>query len=76
MKPLPFGELNVPETGRMKPRNVNVSGEAYGCARQHVIRLEVNNCAVAPRLARLAGAAGITPSAFRQRFKYLVEQAT
>jgi 6-phosphofructokinase 1 len=71
MQPLPFEELIVPQTGRMKPRKVNVDGETYECARQYMIRLEANDFAAAPRLGRLAEAAGMTPEAFRQRFGYL-----
>jgi 6-phosphofructokinase 1 len=76
MKPLPFDELIVPQTGRMKPRKVNVDGEAYECARQYMIRLEASDFDVAPKLARLADAAGMTPSAFRQRFGYLAGHNT
>src|SRR5262249_11641787 len=38
MEPLPFDELIVPETGRMRPRKVDVAGEAYECARRYMIR--------------------------------------
>jgi 6-phosphofructokinase 1 len=75
MKPLPFEELIVPETGRMKPRKVNVNGETYECARQYMIRLEANDFESAPRLARLADAAGMCPEAFQQRFGYVVGRA-
>jgi 6-phosphofructokinase 1 len=71
MKPLPFDELIVPETGRMKARKVNVDGERYDCARQYMIRLEANDFESAPRLARLADAAGLTPEAFQKHFGYL-----
>jgi 6-phosphofructokinase 1 len=74
MQPLPFEELIVPQTGRMRPRKVNVKGERYECARQYMIRLEASDFANAPRLNRLATAAGLTPEAFRRRFGYLVEQ--
>src|SRR5262245_21035566 len=33
MRPLAFDELIVPQTGRMRPRKVNVNGETYECAR-------------------------------------------
>src|SRR5438477_396422 len=32
LRPLPFEELIVPATGRMRPRKVNVDGEGYECA--------------------------------------------
>jgi 6-phosphofructokinase 1 len=69
---LPFADLIVPETGRMKPRKVNVEGESYECARRYMIRLEADDFDDGLRLARLAEAAGLTPDAFRRRFGYLV----
>jgi 6-phosphofructokinase 1 len=74
MRPLPFDELIMQETGRMKPRKVNVHGERYECARQYMIRLEAGDFASAPRLDRLAATVGMTPESFRQRFGYLVGQ--
>src|SRR6202008_482037 len=29
LHPLPFSEIMVPQTGRMKPRKVNIEGETY-----------------------------------------------
>ena len=72
MVPLPFDDLIVPETGRMRPRKVNVDGEGYGCARQYMIRLEPRDFAEPERLEKLAKTAGMTPEKFRQRFGYLV----
>jgi 6-phosphofructokinase 1 len=72
MQPLPFAELIVPETGRMKPRKVNVEGESYECARRYMIRLEAEDFDNGPRQAQLAEAAGLSPEAFRERFGYLV----
>jgi 6-phosphofructokinase 1 len=71
LKPLPFGELIVPRTGRMRPRKVNVQGEAYACARRYMIRLESGDFDEPPRLAALAAAAGLSPGQFRRRFGYL-----
>jgi 6-phosphofructokinase 1 len=72
MQPLPFEQVIVPASGRMKPRKVNVEGEAYDCARQYMIRLEAQDFDDGPRLARLAAFASLTPDAFRRRFGYLV----
>jgi hypothetical protein len=71
MQPLPFEELIVPGTGRMKPRKVNVQGEAYACARQYMIRLEPRDFDDPQQLAHLAGTSGLPPDQFRQRFGYL-----
>jgi 6-phosphofructokinase 1 len=70
LKPLPFDELIVPETGRMRPRKVNVAGEAYACARRYMIRLEPDDFEE-PRLAAVSAAADLSPEQFRRRFGYL-----
>ncbi len=71
LKPLPFAELIVPQTGRMKPRKVNVDGETYECARRYMIRLEAQDFEEPERLDALAAAAGLSPDQFQQRFGYL-----
>jgi len=72
MQPLPFDELIVPHTGRMKPRKVNVDGETYECARKYMIRLEASDFEAAPKLAELAEVVDMAPDSFRRRFGYLV----
>src|SRR5690349_2707144 len=72
MVPQPFEEMIDPKTGRMRPRKVDVRGEAYECARRYMIRLEDRDFADPARLARLADAAGLRPEQFRERFGYLV----
>jgi ATP-dependent phosphofructokinase / diphosphate-dependent phosphofructokinase len=72
MLPLPFAEIINPATGRMLPRKVDVDGEAYECARRYMIRLERRDLEEAPRLEKLAAAAGMQPDPFRRRFGYLV----
>jgi 6-phosphofructokinase 1 len=74
LRPLPFKSLIVPKTGRMRPRKVNVEGEAYECARRYMIRLEPSDFRKPKRLAALAAAAGLSPGQFRQRFGSLVGQ--
>jgi 6-phosphofructokinase 1 len=70
LNPLRFDELIVPETGRMKPRKVNVDGETYECARRYMIRLEAQDF-TAERINALTDVAKMTPAQFRQRFGYL-----
>jgi 6-phosphofructokinase 1 len=72
LDPLPFDELIVPETGRMRPRKVDVGGETYECARRYMIRLEAPDFLEPSRLAKIAAAAGMNAEQFRQRFGYLV----
>ncbi len=72
MTPLPFDKLIVPKTGRMRPRKVNVEGEAYACARRYMIRLEPSDFQEPQRLAALAEVVGRKPAQFRRRFGYLV----
>ena len=54
----------------MRPRKVNVNGEAYEVARRYMIRLEAEDFS-ADRLTGLAAAANLSPAEFRQRFGYL-----
>ena len=72
MRPLPFDEVIVPQTGRMRPRKVNVDGETYECARCYMLRLERSDFEEPERLAALAAAAGQSPEQIRRRFGYLV----
>ena len=71
MEPLPFDELIVPETGRMRPRKVDVNGETYECARRYMIRLEPRDFTDPSRLAKVSAAARMNAEQFRQRFGYL-----
>jgi len=71
LNPLRFDDLIVPETGRMRPRKVNVEGEKYEVARRYMIRLEAQDFEEPERLAAVAAAAKLGPDQFRQRFGYL-----
>jgi len=71
LQPLPFEDVIVPATGRMRPRKVNVGGETYEVARRYMFRLEADDFA-AERVPGLAAAANLSPAQFRQRFGYLV----
>ena len=56
----------------MRPRLVDVTGEAFECAKRYMIRLEPEDLDDPARLSELAAAAKMTPAAFRARFGYLV----
>jgi hypothetical protein len=55
----------------MQNRKVNVDGEAYECACAYMIRLEREDFEDLKQLTKLAGAVGLTPEKFRDRFGYL-----
>jgi 6-phosphofructokinase len=71
MKPLPFESIINPETGRMRPRLVDVTGEGFECAKRYMIRLEKIDFEE-PQLSRFAEAASMSPDKFKARFGYLV----
>jgi ATP-dependent phosphofructokinase / diphosphate-dependent phosphofructokinase len=71
LKPLPFAEMINPTTKRMKPRKVDVEGEAYECARRYMIRLERHDLEDLSRLTKIANAVSMNPEEFRARFAYL-----
>jgi 6-phosphofructokinase 1 len=70
MKPLPFDQMINPETGRMRPRKVDIASETYECARRYMIRLEKPDFEE-PNLSKLAAATNLAPERFRARFGYL-----
>jgi len=72
MRPLPFGDMIDPATGRMRIRRVNIDGEAYECARRYMIRLDRNDFEDPESLAKLAAVVNLKPEAFRQRFGHVV----
>jgi ATP-dependent phosphofructokinase / diphosphate-dependent phosphofructokinase len=74
MVPLPFGSFNHPETGRVRIREVNVESSSYRVAREYMIRLDRDDLEDPEKLRPIAAAAGLTPSAFRERYGYLVER--
>jgi 6-phosphofructokinase len=71
LKPLPFDTMITKETGRMRPRKVNIDSETYECARRYMIRLEPADFNE-PQLSKLAAVVNLSPAQFRQRFGYLV----
>ena len=73
MVPLPFGSFTDPETGRVRIRLVNVESSSYRVAREYMIRLDREDVEDPDRLGPIAAAAGLTASAFRDRYGYLTE---
>jgi 6-phosphofructokinase 1 len=71
LQPLRFEDVIVPTTGRMRPRKVNVEGEAYECARRYMIRLERDDFEDPARLAALAAASGLSPEQFARAFGHV-----
>lgn len=72
MVPLPFDAFLDPETGRSRIRRVDLSSNSYRVAREYMIRLEADDLADPASLSAVAKVAGMTPSAFKERFAYLV----
>lgn len=66
--PLRFQDMIVPETKRMKTREVDVTSVTYECARQYMTRLEKEDFDSPDRLNLLASTVNMTPDAFRERF--------
>jgi 6-phosphofructokinase len=72
MIPKPFRDMIDPETSKMRPRLVDVTGENYEVARRYMIRLEKSDFDDADELAKLAAVVKLTPDKFRKRFEYVV----
>jgi ATP-dependent phosphofructokinase / diphosphate-dependent phosphofructokinase len=73
MQPLPFAQLIDPQTGRVRPRKVDIDGEAYECARRYMIRLERADFDEPQQLTALAATGGLDVDQFKERFFRLVE---
>ena len=70
LEPLPL--LLDPDKNHMVTRVVNIDGEGYECARKYMRRLEAEDFDDAAKLGQLAATVKMTPSAFRERFGYLL----
>jgi 6-phosphofructokinase 1 len=70
---LPFGSFSDPETGRVRIRLVNVESASYRVAREYMIRLDREDLEDPEKLRPIAEASRLTPSAFRDRYGYLVQ---
>ena len=73
MVALPFGSFTDPETRRVRIRLVNVESSSYRVAREYMIRLNRQDVGDPDRLRPIAAAAGLTASAFRDRYGYLAQ---
>lgn len=67
---VPFADMFNPETGRIKIRTVDIKSEPYEVGRKYMIRLEKEDFNPT-NLKRLAKAANMKPSSFKERFGYL-----
>lgn len=67
---VPFADMFDPDTGRIKIRTVDITSEPYEVGRKYMIRLEKEDFDPS-NLRRLARAANMTLSEFRERFSYL-----
>jgi 6-phosphofructokinase len=71
--PIPFSQMLDPRTGRTRVRLVDVDSEQYKIARRYMVRLRRDDFTNDVALSRLAAVARRSPSEFRERFAYLVE---
>jgi ATP-dependent phosphofructokinase / diphosphate-dependent phosphofructokinase len=71
-KPVPFGDIMDPATGRMRVRMVDIDSDRYKIARVYMLRLKKEDFADEQELARLAMTAHLTPQEFRAQFGHLV----
>jgi 6-phosphofructokinase 1 len=71
MKPIDFGDIREPGTGKTRVRMVNVESEGYRVAREYMIRLEAEDFGDPAWVEKLARAGNMTPEEFRDRFGYM-----
>jgi 6-phosphofructokinase 1 len=71
--PVPFADIMDPKTGRMRVRMVDVESDRYKIACSYMLRLKAADLEDKVELVRLAQAANMKPSEFREAFKHLVE---
>jgi 6-phosphofructokinase 1 len=66
---LPFEELRNADTGLPKVRRVDVDSQLYRVAREYMTRLESEDLEDPEMLAKLADELGVTPEAFKARYR-------
>jgi ATP-dependent phosphofructokinase / diphosphate-dependent phosphofructokinase len=71
--PVPFDSIMDPSTGRMRVRMVDVESDRYKIARTYMLRLRAEDFQDQVELARLAQVSNLTPAAFVDRFRHLVD---
>lgn len=72
LSPIPFVEMIDYKTGLARVRKVDINTETYEVARKYMIRLEKEDFS-GERLVQLAKTAMLTPSAFKERFSYILD---
>ncbi len=70
--PVPFAEMLDPETGRTAVRVVDIHSTRYAIARRYMLRVRRDDFDDPDELAALAGAAGMSVTAFREMFEPIV----
>lgn len=73
MVPLSFDQMREPGTGKTRVRMVNVKSEGYRVAREYMLRLESKDFEDPSWIEKMALAANMTASEFRDKFGYLGE---
>jgi ATP-dependent phosphofructokinase / diphosphate-dependent phosphofructokinase len=73
-KPVPFGDIMDPGTGRMKVRMVDVDSDRYRIASAYMLRLKRDDFEDPRALEKLAAVANTTPERLRAQLGYLVER--
>ncbi len=72
-RPIPFGDMMDPSSGRMRVRMVDIESDRYKIARSYMLRLKQDDFDDPHELARLASAAHVTPDEFKRQFRGLVQ---
>lgn len=72
LKPLRFQDMIVPETKRMRTREVDPASVTYECARRYMTRLEKSDFDDPAQLAKLAAVVKLSPDQFKAEFGKLV----
>jgi 6-phosphofructokinase 1 len=70
--PIPFGELEDPETGKAQIRLVDIHSARYAIARRYMIRIRRDDFDDPHELAKYAAVCKLTLSEFREQFESLV----
>ncbi|HWA74933.1 MAG TPA: diphosphate--fructose-6-phosphate 1-phosphotransferase [Polyangiaceae bacterium] len=73
-KPIKFGEMLDPKTGRTRVRMVDTDTEQYKIARRYMLRLRRDDFQDSEEVAKYAAVAGLSADDFRKRFEYLVKE--
>jgi ATP-dependent phosphofructokinase / diphosphate-dependent phosphofructokinase len=69
VEPVKLETLLDPQTGRIRPREVDNTTEAYRVARDYMVRLEPADFTEPDRLATLAAQTTLSPEEFRAQFE-------